>query len=62
MEDITKEAFQSFEKVRQSGVVNMYDAKTGCWISGLTKDEGLGVMENYDALNEKWPDVRGFKL
>lgn len=51
---ITKEKFLEYEKVRQSGVTNMFAIKTVMAISGLTKEECWDIMENYSTLKEKY--------
>ena len=40
--------YEAYEKVRVSGVTNMFDLNNVCRLSGLTKDEVLDVMTNYD--------------
>ena len=51
---ITKEQFEAYENVRQSGVTNMFDVKMVTLISGLTKDECLEIMKNYGKLKEEY--------
>lgn len=51
---ITKEQFEAYESVRQSGVTNMFDIKMVTLISGLTKDECLEIMKNYGKLKEEY--------
>lgn len=46
------EDWYAFEAVRQSGAINMFDAKGGVMLSGLTRDEYLFCMENYCALKK----------
>ena len=55
---ITKEEFERFERVRASGHINMWDAKNGARLSGLTRDRYTAVMEHYTWAMTKWPDVR----
>ncbi len=43
--------FPAYERVRQSGAYNMFDPRAQR-LSGLTKDEYLFVLKNYDALRE----------
>jgi hypothetical protein len=40
----------AYEAVRKSGAINMFDVRTGCALSGLTKDEYTFCMKNYGAL------------
>lgn len=44
------ENFKDFEGIRVSGVINMYDARSGCEMTGMTKDEWIFCMNNYDEL------------
>jgi len=47
MIDITKEKFLAYERVRQSGITNMFMITTVMALSGLTKEECLDIMKNY---------------
>jgi len=58
MKDITKEAFMAYERVRASGVTNMWDVSYVSELSDLDEDVIFAIMKNYSALNEKWPEVR----
>jgi len=53
-----KAIFAAYEKVRVSGVTNMFDVKTVSMLSGLDRDEILSVIKNYDDLMKKYPDIR----
>ena len=55
----SKENFEAYERVRQSGLTNMFDTRVVSELSGLERNEILAVMNNYDALMKKYPDVRG---
>ena len=57
--EITKEQFQAYEEVRQSGVTNMFDVITVENLSGLDRKTIMRIMKEYGKLNEKYPDVRG---
>jgi hypothetical protein len=46
------ENWKKYEAVRKSGVINMFDARTGCALSGLTRDEYVFCMRNYVALQK----------
>jgi len=54
---ITKEKFQSYEDVRQSGKTNMFAVKTVMALSGLTEEECLDIMKNYDKYKEMYKCV-----
>ena len=44
---MNKEKFRAYEKVRASGVVNMWDVKSVCNLSGLVKKDCFDIMRNY---------------
>ncbi len=52
MVTITKEKFQSYEEVRVSGKTNMFAVKTVMALSGLTEEECLCIMKDYDTYKE----------
>lgn len=56
---ITKKDMQAYEDVRQSGVTNMFDVKKVMLLSGLTKEECINIMENYDEYMKKYNIKRG---
>ena len=47
-----------YENIRRSGIINMYEYRAGCDITGMTKEEWLFCMSNYNALYER---VKGVK-
>lgn len=51
---ITQEKFQSYEDVRLSGETNMFAVKVVMSLSGLTKEECLDIMKNYDKYKEMY--------
>jgi len=51
---ITKEDFLKYEKVRESGVTNMFAVNIVKSLTGLTKDQILNIMENYTKYEEMW--------
>lgn len=59
-EEITKEEFETYEKVRISGETNMWDIKAVVRFSNFILDEKkcLTIMGNYGKLMEKFPGVR----
>ena len=57
-ENITKEQFEAYEKVRSSGVTNMFAVNVVEDLSGLDRDTIVTVMDNYGYLVKKFPDVR----
>lgn len=56
--EITKQEFEAYERVRASGVTNMFDVPVVEVFSGLDRDKILEIMKQYGELNEKYPDVR----
>ena len=50
---ITKEQFKKYEKVRKSGVINMFDVKRVEELTGISKQEILEIMKNYETLQEE---------
>lgn len=51
---ITKEQFDAYESVRNSGITNMFNFGLVIQISGLERDEINYIMENYSFLREKY--------
>jgi len=58
MGEITKEEFEAYEKVRKSGVTNMFDVPVVGRLSGLSRNKIFAIMKEYKELMEKYPDVR----
>ena len=54
MENITKEQFNAYEKVRRFGATNMFDVGIVSDLSGLCRDAILIIMENYEKLEKKF--------
>ena len=54
MEKITKEDFEAYVDVQESGVTNMFDVKTVGELSGLEKEDIMTIMKNYGELMEKY--------
>jgi hypothetical protein len=49
----TKEEFERFEKVRESGVCNMYSSDVQIYAS-LSRDTHRAIIRYYDILKEKY--------
>lgn len=58
MSDITHEEFEAYERVRASGVTNMFDVRVVQALSGLSREKILAIIQNYEELMGKYPDVR----
>ena len=55
--DISKEEFQKFVRVRDSGVTNMFDTRAVSQFSGLDKEKIMSIMKNFNSLSRKFPGV-----
>jgi len=53
--DITKEKFDEYKRVQESGMFNMFDPQARA-LTDLTKAEWTTIMQEYDKLNEAWGD------
>jgi len=53
---MTKEKFNIYEEIRQSGETNMFDVKAIIELSGdeLTKEDCLGIMKNYSKYEKEY--------
>ena len=56
MEKITKEQFEAYVDVQESGITNMFDVKTVGQLSGLNKVEIMTIMTNYGELKDKYDE------
>ena len=56
MEKITKQQFEAYLDVQESGVTNMFDVKTVGQLSGLDKEQIMTIMENYGTLKDKYDE------
>ena len=57
MESITKEKFEAYVDVQESGVTNMFDVRTVGMLSGLDREEVMAIMQNYSNLKEKYNEL-----
>ena len=55
---ITKEDFDKFMKVRNSGLTNMFDADTVSRLSKLDKGKVRHIIHNFDELYDKYNDKK----
>lgn len=60
LDDITREDFERFEDVRNSGMTNMYAIKEVAQLSGLTEEKVAFIIEgnHYAELEQRYPEVR----
>jgi len=56
MTEISREQFEAYVDVQESGVTNMFDVKTVGQLSGLEKEEIMTIMKGYSELKEKYND------
>ena len=56
MSEITKEQFEAYVDVQESGVTNMFDVRTVSQLSGLEKEQIMTIMQSYGELKEKYND------
>ena len=54
---ISKESFEAFNKVRDSGRTNMFDVKTVGLLSGLQREIIIDIMDNYSYLTKKFEAI-----
>ena len=54
--EITKEKYEGYEAVRESGATNMFDVKRVAQLSGLKREEIIAIMNNYELLKKKYKD------
>ena len=56
MEEITKENFEAYVDVQESGITNMFDVRMVQSLSGLEKEEIMSIMKNYGELKDKYDE------
>ena len=56
MTKISREQFEAYVDVQESGVTNMFDVKTVSELSGLEKEEIMTIMKSYGELKEKYDE------
>ena len=56
MTEISREQFEAYVDVQESGVTNMFDVKTVSDLSGLEKEEIMTIMKSYGELKEKYDE------
>ena len=56
MAEITKEQFEAYVNVQESGVTNMFDVKTVGQLSGLEKEQIMKIMTSYGELKDKYDE------
>ena len=56
MTEISREQFEAYVDVQESGVTNMFDVRTVGDLSGLEKEEIMTIMKSYSELKEKYDE------
>lgn len=56
--EISKEEFEAYEAVRESGITNMFDVNMVSALSGLDRTQITTIMKQYSDLCDKYPGVR----
>jgi hypothetical protein len=56
MTEITQEQFEAYERVRTSGVTNMWAVSVVSDLSGLEKDTIMQIMKNYSELKDEFKE------
>ena len=56
MEKITKENFEAYVDVQESGITNMFDVRMVQSLSGLEKEQIMTIMQHYGELKDKYDE------
>jgi len=56
MEKITKEQFEAYVDVQESGITNMFDVRMVKSLSGLEKEQIMTIMQHYGELKDKYDE------
>ena len=51
---ITQEQFDAYVEVQESGITNMFNVQVVSDYSGLSRQDIMTIMSNYDVLREKY--------
>ena len=51
---VTRDEFEAYVRVQESGVTNMFDANTVSALSGLARPKLIEIMEKYDIYHKKY--------
>ena len=52
--NITEEKFKAYRKLQNSGEINMLDYINGGKLTGLSKEEYIDIISNYNTEREKF--------
>ena len=56
MKEITKEDFEAYVDVQESGITNMFDVKMVESLSGLNREQIMTIMQSYGELKDKYDE------
>ena len=56
--EVTKQQFEAYERVRASGITNMWDVRRVKRLSGLSQATIHEIIKRYPELMKQYPDVR----
>ena len=52
--EVTKEDFEAYKEVQESGMTNMFDIKNVAGLSGLEREQISYIMDNYEELQAEF--------
>lgn len=52
--NITEEKFKAYRELQNSGKINMLDYINRCKLTGLSKEEYIDIINNYNTYREKF--------
>jgi Cu/Ag efflux protein CusF len=52
--EVTKEDFEAYKEVQESGMTNMFDVKNVAGLSGLEREQISYIMDNYEELQAEF--------
>jgi len=59
---VTQADLDAYERIRVLGQVNMFDVVQVSRLSGLTKNQCIQIMKNYETFKERFAAVPGLKI
>ena len=55
--EITEHQFASYVTVQESGITNMWNVSLVTELTGLTKDQCIDIMKNYEKYSKRFASV-----
>jgi len=56
--EITEKDFKAYEEVRVTGQTNMMAINNVAYLSGLSREKVIAIVENYEKLMKAYPNIR----